>query len=382
MSGPRLNVLLPILLLVLVVGVSGSAAAQSRPAAGLTDGAELFAAGCAGCHGPQGSGAADSTVGFEKPATYPDFTSCEQTSPEVQADWWAVIHDGGKARGFSRIMPAFKELLSADQITALTRYIRSLCRERAWAVGELNLPRPLVTEKAFPENETIVTSTIGRATSGGRGHDAETALQYERRLGATNQIEILIPFAVAHDQSGTAQRGVGDTEFGFKHVLFSSPHSGSILSVLGVVTMPSGNSDKGLGTGTTVFEGDVTFGQIFAGNAFVQGQAALEQGANRDEAPRAGFVRLAGGKSFRADQGLGRMWSPMLEFITNRDFVTGASTDIDLIPEVQVTLSQRQHVRGLVGVQLPVTNRTERPKQIGFYILWDWFDGSLFGGWK
>jgi mono/diheme cytochrome c family protein len=374
--------LLPHIVLASVFAAPVTAAAQSRPAPGLTDGAELFAAGCAGCHGPQGSGAADSTVGFEKPSTYPDFTSCAQSSPEVQADWWAVIHDGGKARGFSRIMPAFGDLLTADQITSLVRYIRSLCRDRSWAIGELNLPRPLITEKAFPEDETIVTSTIGPAVAGGHGHDAVTALQYERRFGATNQIEVLVPFAVAHDQSGTAQRGVGDAEFGLKHVLFSSARTGSLVSLLGVVTLPAGNSDKGLGTGTTVFEGSATFGQMFRGNGFLQGQAGVEQGADREEAPRAGFLRVAGGKSFRADRGVGRMWSPMLEFIATRDFVNGASTDVDLVPEVQVTLSQRQHVRALVGVQLPVTNRAERPKQVGFYLLWDWFDGSLFQGWR
>lgn len=373
---------IPLLFLTIAVFAATTAAAQTRSAAGMTDGAELFAAGCAGCHGPRGAGASDAMLGFEKPSTYPDFTSCAQTSPEVEANWWAVIHDGGKARGFSRIMPAFGDLLSPEQITALVRYIRSLCQERAWAIGELNLPRPLVTEKAFPEDETILTSTIGPAAQGGRGHDSVTALQYERRFGAANQIEMLVPFAVAHDQSSTAQRGVGDVEFGVKHVMFSNPRTGSIVSVLGVVTLPAGNRDKGLGTGTTVFEADVTFGQLFPGSAFVQGQAGLEQGANRDLAPRAGFIRLAAGKSFRADRGLGRMWSPMLELIATRDVVTGGSTDIDLIPEVQVTLNRRQHVRGLVGLQLPATNRGERPKQVGFYILWDWFDGGLFSGWK
>ncbi|HEX5473942.1 MAG TPA: cytochrome c [Vicinamibacterales bacterium] len=382
MSGLWRSLTASLLLVTAMAASPPTAEAQSRPATGLTDGAELFAAGCAGCHGPSGAGESDSTVGFVKPSTYPDFTSCEQTSPEVQADWWATIHDGGKARGFSRIMPAFGDLLTSDQITALVRYIRSLCQDRAWAVGELNLPRPLVTEKAFPEDETIVTSTIGPAAAGGRGHDAVTALQYEHRIGATNQIETQVPFAVAHDQSGTAQRGVGDVELGLKHVLFSSPHPGSIVSLLGVVTLPAGNSDKGLGTGTTVFEGSATFGQLLPRNGFVQGQAGMEQGTDRQQAPRAGFLRLAGGTSFRADGGLGRMWSPMLEFIATRDFVTGASTDIDLIPEMQVTLSQRQHVRGLVGVQLPVTDRSDRPKQVGFYLLWDWFDGGLFSGWK
>jgi mono/diheme cytochrome c family protein len=361
---------------------AASVLAQSRPAQGLTDGAELFAAGCAGCHGPAGAGAADSTVGFQKPSTYPDFTSCSQTSPEVQADWRAVIHDGGKARGFSRIMPAFSGVLDEDQISALARYIRSRCDDAAWPAGELNLPRPLITEKAFPESETVITSTIGPSASGRRGHDALTALQYERRIGARNQIEISVPFAVMHDTSGTALRGVGDVEAGLKRVLWSSMHTGTIVSAQGVVTLPSGNRDKGLGTGTTVFEGFGAVGQLFAGGSFVQGQAGVERGTDSSLAPAAGFLRLAAGKSFRADRGQGRMWTPMLEFIADRDFVSAASTDIDLVPQIQVTLSQRQHVRAAVGVQMPVTNRADRPKQVGVYVLWDWFDGGLFSGWK
>jgi hypothetical protein len=73
---PRL-VLTPLFFLAIAFAVSTTALAQTRPAAGLTDGAELFAAGCAGCHGPRGSGASDSAIGFEKPSTYPDFTACE-----------------------------------------------------------------------------------------------------------------------------------------------------------------------------------------------------------------------------------------------------------------------------------------------------------------
>jgi mono/diheme cytochrome c family protein len=355
--------------------VAAPAAAQSRAAAGLT-GADLFAAGCAGCHGPEGSGAPDSTVGFEKPSTYPDFTACDQTSPETEAGWWAVIHDGGKARGFSRIMPAFGELLTPQQITSLVKYIRSLCKNPAWPAGELNFPRPLNTEKAFPESETVFASSIDKRT-----HDAVHTLFYERRVGASNQIEVAIPLAVAHDKTGV-HRGVGDVELGVKHVLFSSLRSGSIFSVQGVVTLPSGNKDTGLGAGTTVFEAFAAVGQMLGGNAFVQGQVGAEQPADTEAAPRAAFTRWAVGKSFRADRGIGRMWTPMLELIASRDFETGASTGIDLVPQIQVTLNRRQHVRAAVGLQVPVTNRADHGNQIGFYLLWDWFDGGFLSGWK
>lgn len=357
--------------------------AQSRPAAGLTDGAQLFAAGCAGCHGPEGSGAPDSTVGFQKPSTYPDFTACDQTSPEVEADWYAVIHDGGKGRGFSRIMPAFGELLTPDQIASLVKYIRNLCQDRAWPPGELNLPRPLVTEKAFPESETVFGSTVAPAAAGGRGHDATYTLQYERRFTARGQLELSIPMAVSHDQTGASHTGVGDVEIGWKHVLWSSLHSGSIFSAQGVVTVPSGNADRGLGSGTTVLEAFLAAGQLLGRTGgFVQGQLGTEQPTDTSVLPRASYARLAVGKSFRVDDGLGRMWTPMAEFIADRDYETGASTNVDVVPQMQVTINRRQHIRGDLGVRIPVNNREGRSNSVGFYVLWDWFDGGLFSGWK
>ena len=72
----------------------------------------------------------------------------------------------------------------------------------------------------------------------------------------------------------------------------------------------------------------------------------------------------------------------MMELVANRDFMRGASTDWDILPEFQVSLSQRQHVRVNFGVRIPVTNTADRPVQGVFYVLWDWFDGSLKEGWK
>jgi len=88
------------------------------------------------------------------------------------------------------------------------------------------------------------------------------------------------------------------------------------------------------------------------------------------------------GKSFRQEGGLGRLWSPMLEIIGDRDFEDLASTNVDVVPQFQVTLNRRQHVRANVGLQIPLSNREERSTQVVFYLLWDWFDGGLFEGWK
>ena len=245
----------------LLFGVASSAVAQNvpNPARDLTTGESIYHAGCAGCHGPHGEGMPDTTVGFDKPDTFPDFSACDQTTPEVDADWKAVIHDGGRARGFSRIMPAFGELLTAKQIDVVVGYMRGFCRAPEWPRGELNLPRPLATEKAFPEDEVVVTTAATREPS-----QVTNEFVYEHRIGPRNQIEISVPLAFVQDESGSHVAGIGDIGFGFKRAIFSSLRTGSIFSAQGEVITPTGNADKGLGAGMTVFETFAAYGAAAA----------------------------------------------------------------------------------------------------------------------
>ena len=92
--------------------------------------------------------------------------------------------------------------------------------------------------------------------------------------------------------------------------------------------------------------------------------------------------RTAFGKSLNQGMGLGRMWTPMVELLADRELATGEKTNWDLVPQFQVTLSRRQHVRANVGVRVPVNDFGARPMQVMFYLLWDWFDGGLLEGWK
>lgn len=360
----------------LIAALPVPAFAGQTGARGLTSGAAIFQAGCAGCHGPDGTGAPDTTVGFDKPDTFPDFTDCASTTPELDVDWKATIRQGGRGRGFSRIMPAFGELLTDAQIDAVISHLRSLCRETSWPRGELNLPRPLTTEKAFPESESTITTLVGAHEA----PDVTHRLAYERRLGVRSQLEVSIPMANLHDATGTLARGIGDIGFGLKRVLLANAHS--ILSAQGEIVLPTGNEQKGLGKGVTVLEAFAAYGQLLPSAMFLQAQAGIEQPATRRDLPRAVFGRAAFGASFREEEGVGRMWSPMLELITDRDLETGARTDVDLMPQIQVTLNRRQHIRASIGLQVPVANTAGRSKQVGFYLLWDWFDGGIRAGWK
>src|SRR5258708_11936274 len=128
------------------------------------NGAKVYKGGCIACHGSDGRGAPMASTVFLRPDTFPDFTDCAGTTPEPDGNWKAAIVHGGPSRGLSQIMPAFGDLLTDDQINDVIAYMRGFCRNvHHYPLGELNLPRALVTEKAFPENE-IVVSTAASAS--------------------------------------------------------------------------------------------------------------------------------------------------------------------------------------------------------------------------
>jgi mono/diheme cytochrome c family protein len=340
------------------------------------NGARLYQSGCIACHGANGQGAPETLTEFKRPDTFPDFTRCDQTTPEPNSAWKDVIIHGGPARGFSPIMPSFGELLTSDQIDDVIAYLRTLCRDNHWARGELNLPRALVTEKAFPEDEAVMSTAVNARGAPGNTTD----IIHEQRFGVHNQIEVDIPLQF-QDESHTWHGGVGDITLGLKREMWSSLHTGSILSLFGGVILPTGNRSRGFGTGATTLETFAAFDQLFPTNTFVQLQVGADLPRHTDIAPQTVFWRALLGQSIAGDHGLGRLWSPMVEFVADRDLTTGAKTNWNVVPQMQVTISSRQHIRANLGVNEPFTNTGGRQSQVVFYLLWDWADGKLLKGW-
>jgi mono/diheme cytochrome c family protein len=342
----------------------------------LDSGEAIYKSACIACHGPDGTGTPKSIAGFERPRTFPDFTRCDQTTPEENSAWKAVIANGGTYRGFSPIMPSFKEALSDRQIDQVVKFLRGFCRQKRWPRGELNLPRAIITEKAYPEDEAVISSSINAEGAPG----LVSHIIHEQRFGKKNQLEIDVPLNF-QDENHTWYGGVGDVTFGLKRVMFSNLHAGSILSLQGSVIVPTGNRQRGFGSGTTTFETFAAFDQLFPTNTFIQTQLGADLPRHTDIASQAIFFNTAVGQSFASQHGLGRLFTPMMEFVANRDLVDGAKTDWDILPEMQVTISKRQHIRADLGVRVPVNNASGRSRQIVFYLLWDWQDGRLNEGW-
>ncbi len=354
--------------------------AQDNGQALPSTGKGLYQNACMACHGRDGTGALPGRLGFKTPL--PDFTDCSFASREGNVDWIAVTAEGGPARGFSDEMPAFGDALTDAQITRILDYMRGFCRDKAWPRGELNLPRPLFTSKAFPEDELVFTSSIKTA-----GNDKiANSLIFEKRIGARNQVEIVFPFGwgrypTSHDPENTEWKSsIGDLALSGKRVVYDSLDAGAIVSVGAEVLLPTGDEDRGFGNGTTIVEPYVAYGQILPESFFLQFQGGGAISFDRDKAENEVFWKLATGREFHQGH-LGRRWVPMVEILGSSELASNGNTHWDAAPQFQVTLSRRQHIRLNIGARIPLNDRDARDTEIGVYLLWDWFDGGLFEGW-
>ncbi len=343
----------------------------------------VYKQGCIACHGAEGKGADPESTVFVRPDTFPDFTRCDQTTPEPDSAYKAVVLHGGHGLGFSQIMPAFGDQLTDQQINDVIAYLRSFCHNvHHYPAGELNLPRALVTEKAFPEDEFVLSTTA----DAGSPASWTTHFIHEQTFAGLQQIEIDVPINYAVNPESLPNNnnwsaGFGDITVGLKRVLFSNLRAGSILSAQAGFLLPTGDSNRGFGAGTATFEPFLAYDQLLGERNFVQLQLGADVTFDPTKSPRSLFFNAAAGRSMAPDHGLGRLFTPMLELTGTHDY--GApNTDINLIPEMQVTVSKRQHIRAAAGISAPITNSSDRKPQVTFYVLWDWAEGLFWNGWR
>ena len=357
----------------LIGGMSLIAALNVQAQSTAPDGAALYRTACAACHGVDGTGPPP-----ERKLTVPtpDLTDCSFASREPDADWIAIMHQGGPVRAFDSSMPAFGEALTEAEMQAILNHVRTMCVDRRWPRGELNLPRTFFIEKAYPEDEAVNTMYLTRDKPGRFLNE----IVYEKRFGPTTQIELKLPFGTQESPLNDQWRsGLGDVVVGVKQVLHHSLQSGTIFSVGAELQTPTGSTSSGLGSGTWVFEPLLMFGKAFSGDVFLHLVADAELPADENKAEREAGFGIGFGKTWTSGQ-WGRTWTPMLELLGGRELESGHEFEFDIVPQLQISLNTRQHVLANFGVRLPLNER-ERPKQFLFYILWDWFDGGLFDGW-
>jgi hypothetical protein len=211
--------------------------------------------------------------------------------------------------------------------------------------------------------------------------NVDSKLVYEQRFLRRWQCEVIVPFGVARGADGSREAGIGDLAAGAKTVLVASRDTGTILSIAGEAALPTGNKDKGFGRGVVVFEPFMSLGQSLPLDFFLHLQTGAEIPAKESSGVETeGFVRTALGRTFAWGK-FGRSFTPMVEAVAFRELKGGVPTSLDLVPQMQVSLSRRQHILASVGASFPTMNREDRSPQAMFYVLWDWFDGGLFEAW-
>ncbi len=309
-------------------------------------GAALFHAWCKACHGADGRGVAAASTRLEVPPA--DLGDCKGSTAEPEARWVSIVTKGGAAFGLSLDMPAFGEAATAAQIRAVVRYARSLCGERGWPPGELNLARPFLVEKAYPEDEVVIVD---------EARDQEYI--YERRLGQRLQMEASA--RSAFDGQPNAFAGVTGA---LKYNVWHSLERRALVSLGIELTPPLGRQTRW----------DV---QPFLSFGAHPGQVLVVQGEIVSRWEEGSGISAA---EYRLGLGgdVGR-YVPMLE--AGWTVPTVGPRTVTLYPQLWIRLSRLGHVAASLGAALPTVGpEPHRPRLISF-LLWDFGDASLLRGW-
>ncbi len=329
---------------------------------------EMWGAWCARCHGEDGSGKVNEPTITVEPM---DFTDCSLASAEPDADWERAIAKGGAGVGLSPQMPAFEDSLQPEQITAFVSHMRGFCTEPRWPSGNANFPRPIITEKAFPENEFLILPAISHFPEENAPSITEGMFKavYERRLGKRSMIEIGIPL-VSTNAFIDRTTGLGDVAVAFKHAVYNA---GPRIVSLGLeVSMPTGDRFKAHGQGTTVFEPFVSAGNMF-GNWYVQTQLKAEFPADLLRADKAFVYNAYVGRDTSAAPDT---WTLGVELNGDVAFpdTSPVSSLVALTPQVRKGLTGTGALAAAFGMMLPLNKREEQGVRWVGYLLWEYLE--------
>jgi Cytochrome c len=338
---------------------------------------DIYQSNCAACHGAVGKPDPENPMFKELGILPANFTDALFSSREPSKDWFLVVKEGGAAKGFSKIMPAFKEVLSDLQIKKVINYIKTLAGEHAYPSGDMNFILPIRTKKAFPEDEVVWKLRFQDDANNSNRDQIRNVIEIEKRLFKNTQLSL----ELSHKIDDGVDNGHGNfdqIEPGIKQVVYQDPAKQFITSVgalLAIKTEESSSSNEFIPyvaaakrlTKTLTIQGTARSTLPF--EKFSDGNVELSSVVHWSPSPwpRSISPGLELVASFPIERGTG---------VSSKSF-----SQVSLIPQAQIGLNKRGHIMLNLGAEIPL-NDTERYDYRGYaYLIWDFADGGLFDGW-
>tara|TARA_R110000782_G_scaffold191602_2_gene281414 strand:+ start:4041 stop:5153 length:1113 start_codon:yes stop_codon:yes gene_type:complete len=340
-------------------------------------GKEVFQNNCAACHGEVGNPDPENPMFKESGILPANFTDALFSSREPAKDWFLVVKEGGAAKGFSKIMPAFKEILSDLQIEKVINYIKTLAGEHLYPSGDMNFILPIRTKKAFPEDEVVWKLRFQDDANNSSHDQIRNVIEIEKRIFKNTQLSLELSHKI-DDGIDNSHGNFYQIEPGIKQVVYQDPIKQFITSVgalLAIKTEESNSSDE--------FIPYIAIAKRLTKTLTMQGTA-------RSTLPFENFsdgdVEISSVVHWSSS-----LWprsiKPGLELVASFPIEreTGTSrksfSQVSLIPQAQVGLNKRGHIMLNIGAEIPL-NDTHRYDYRGYaYLVWDFADGGLFDGW-
>jgi hypothetical protein len=319
----------------------------------------MWTAWCARCHAEDGSGKVNEPTVTVEPM---DFTDCKVTTPEPDVDWERAIAKGGPGVGLSPEMPAFEDSLTPDQITLFVSHIRGFCTETGWPTGNVNFPRPILTEKAFPENELVLLPAVAHYPEDTAPSitDGSFKVIYERRFGKQSMFEISVPLVTTNSLL-TRTSGLGDIAVGVKHAAYFT--GTRIISVGLELALPTGDRFKDHGSGALKIEPYVSAG-VMLGSWYWQSQLKPEISTNTVRTRHHVVYNTYVG---RDTSDAPNTWTIGVE-------LNGEDDRVALTPQVRKGLTGTGALAASIGMMLPLNSHEEQGWRWVGYLLWEYLE--------
>ncbi|MCG8380189.1 MAG: cytochrome c [Proteobacteria bacterium] len=338
---------------------------------------EIYKNNCAVCHGDSGKPDEKNPM-FKQSGILPaNFTDPLFSSREPSKDWFLVVKEGGAAKGFSEVMPAFKEILSDLQIKKVVKYIKTLAGKHDYPSGDMNFILPIRTKKAFPEDEIVWKLRFQDDANNSDNDQVRKVLEIEKRIFKKTQLSMEISHKF-DDDIDDGDGNIDQIEPGIKHVVYENQSIQFITSVgvlFAIKTEESSSSNEFIPyiatakriTDSITFQGTarstLPTDEFSKGNVELSGVMHWSPGV-WPQSINPGMELVA---SFPIDRGTGA---------GNKSF-----SRLSLIPQAQIGLNKRGHIMLNLGVEVPLNDTDRYDYRAYAYLIWDFADGGLFDGW-